>query len=87
MTHQLLRGSVQHFLYVGICHGMACEDGAEFQNFVAQWEQGFLDFLSKVPKHYDKVMLESQPLERDPWAKRFIGDRDPEYVSEFDGET
>ncbi|MBY6219376.1 6-hydroxymethylpterin diphosphokinase MptE-like protein [Marinobacter nauticus] len=80
MAHQLLKGSLQHFLYVGACHGMACEDD-DVVAFEKCWEQGFLEFLSRVPKHYAKVMLEQRPLFDDPWAKRFIGDRDPEFDS------
>ncbi|TYC58063.1 motility associated factor glycosyltransferase family protein [Marinobacter sp. BW6] len=80
MTHQLLKGSLQHFLYVGVCHGMACENDAELQEFMKRWEDGFLKFLASVPGHFAKVMLEKRLLHTDPWAKRFIGDRDPEFV-------
>jgi len=80
MAHQLLKGSLQHFLYVGLCHGMACEDGEPLEAFMRGWEIGFLQFLDEVPKHYAKVVLKSRSLDDDPWAKRFIGDRDPEYV-------
>lgn len=82
MAHQLLKGSLQHFLYVGACHGMACEDGSDLVAFEKLWERGVLEFLATVPGHYAKVMLKQRPLEGDPWAKRFIGDRDPEFVSE-----
>ncbi|MFB2764844.1 motility associated factor glycosyltransferase family protein [Marinobacter shengliensis] len=80
MAHQLMKGSLQHFLYVGMCHGMACEDGKDLTAFLKRWEEGFINFLETVPGHYAKVMLEQRPLEDDPWAKRFIGDRDPEFV-------
>src|SRR5690606_26974061 len=80
MAHQLLKGSLHHFLYVGLCHGMACEDGEPLEAFMRGWEIGFLQFLDEVPKHYAKVVLKSRSLDDDPWAKRFIGDRDPEYV-------
>ena len=80
MVRQLLRGTLQHFLYVGICHGMAAED-SDFMSFMRRWEQGFMDFLNAAPEHYARVMLDRRPLEDDPWARRFIGDRDPEYVS------
>ncbi|MBK1885462.1 6-hydroxymethylpterin diphosphokinase MptE-like protein [Marinobacter sp. DY40_1A1] len=80
MTHQLLKGSLQHFLYVGICHGMACEDGEDLERFMGVWEKGFLEFLATVPTHYARVMIEQRILEGDPWARRFIGDRDPEFL-------
>lgn len=82
MTHQLLKGSLQHLLYVGACHGMACEDGELFEGFTKRWREGFLDFLTILPDHYAKVMLAQRPLESDPWAKRFIGDRDPEFMAD-----
>lgn len=82
MTHQLLKGAVQHFLYVGVCHGMACEDGESLEIFMKKWEKGFLEFLEEVPKHYARVMIDPRPLEEDPWARRFIGDRDPEFLVE-----
>lgn len=82
MTFQLLKGTMQHFLYVGVCHGMACEDGADLERFMKHWEEGFLKFLATAPDHYAKVMLEKRPLEEDPWARRLKGDRDPEFVPE-----
>lgn len=77
MTRQLLRGSLQHFLYVGLCHGMACED-KDLEGFLLQWRENFLSFLEQTPEHYKTVMLSSRDLESDPWAYRHIGDRDPE---------
>lgn len=79
MTRQLLRGSLLHFLYVGLCHGMACED-ADLGGFLLQWRESFLSFLAQTPEHYKTVMLSSRDLESDPWAYRHIGDRDPEFV-------
>lgn len=80
MAHQLLKGTIQHFLYVGACHGMACENSTDFEGFTRRWKEGFLKFLDAVPGHYTKALLEKRPLQTDPWAKRFIGDRDPEFI-------
>lgn len=84
MSKQLLRGTLLHFLYVGVCHGMASE-GAALVAFLKTWEQGFLNFLEAVPLHFERVMLNQRPLKDDPWPRRFIGDRDPEFDPEGEG--
>jgi hypothetical protein len=78
MAYQLLKGSLQHFLFVGLCHGMAAED--EFLvDFLKVWESGFQEFLERVPRHFQEVMLVPRDLDTDPWARRTMGDRDPEF--------
>jgi len=81
MVSQLLRGTLQHFLYVGICHGMASEDDS-LEPFLRDWGQGFMSFLETAPKHFATVMLSNRSLEQDAWARRSIGDRDPEFVAD-----
>lgn len=83
MVSQLLRGTLQHFLYVGICHGMASEDD-DLESFLRIWEQGFLNFLETAPEHFAKVMLCDRDMYSDPWSRRFIGDRDPEFVADVE---
>lgn len=84
MSKQLLRGTLLHFLYVGVCHGMASEDTG-LVAFLKTWEQGFLNLLEAVPLHFERVMLNQRPLKDDPWPRRFIGDRDPEFDPESEG--
>jgi hypothetical protein len=86
MAHQLLKGTLQHFLLVGVCHGMASED-IDFEEFMKRWQSGFLEFLATVPEHFSRVMLEGRSLEDDPWARRFTGGRDPEFVSDEEAVT
>jgi hypothetical protein len=78
MAYQLLKGSLQHFLYAGLCHGMAMED-EHLVAFLKVWESGFLEFLEKLPMHFRAVMLVQRDLGSDPWALRTMGDRDPEF--------
>lgn len=81
MVRQLLKGTIQHFLYVGLCHGMACEDH-ELVAFISTWRDGLVSFLDEVPGHFAKVMLVKRELEEDPWARRYIGSDDPEYATD-----
>jgi len=76
---QLLKGSVLHFLAVGICHGMACEDD-ELKGFLKTWKARFLEFLDTTPKHFKMVMLSGRTLENDPWVRRSRVDDDPDFV-------
>ncbi|PFG11736.1 6-hydroxymethylpterin diphosphokinase MptE-like protein [Marinobacter sp. LV10MA510-1] len=75
---QLLKGTVLHFLAVGLCHGMACQDD-EVQDFVNIWKAHFSELLEELPSHFEKVMLSGRSVESDPWVRRFIIDDDPEF--------
>lgn len=75
-VHQILMGSLKHFLYVGLCHGMACEDG-ELPAFMKIWRANFLAFLAEVPEHFEKVVFSDLPVEEDPWANRTLYNADP----------
>lgn len=76
-AHQLLQGSVLHFLHVGLCHGMAAADD-ELISFLKTWREKFLAFLGQVPPHFEAVMLSGRDPEDDPWTRRTLGDADPE---------
>ena len=80
---QLVKGTIQHFTYAGLCHGMACTDD-ELGAFLRLWEEKFLAFLDALPKHFQSVMMADRALEADLWGRRNIGDRDPEFQGDSD---
>lgn len=75
-VHQLIVGSLKHFLYVGLCHGMACQDD-ELKPFLATWKNKFLEFLDTAPSHFGQVVMNDLNVETDPWTSRNLYDSDP----------
>ena len=75
---QLTKGSILHFLVVGLCHGMACEDH-EIIDFTKMWRARFTEFLEALPVHFYTVMLSGRSVESDPWVLRTLKDKDPEF--------
>lgn len=80
-ANQLLKGTFLHFLYVGLTHGMACED-RELGEFLMRWRDRFLTLLGEIPRHFETVMSTSVGHERDPWTIRGLRGRDPEFREE-----
>lgn len=81
-AHQLLSGSVKHFLYVGLCHGMACEN-KELNAFLQKWKENFKAFLVELPAHFERVMFSELPVSEDPWALRTLYNPDPEFTGDM----
>jgi len=77
-AHQLLAGSAKHFLYVGLCHGMACEN-KELSRFLKLWRESFQTFLVELPRHFERVVFSELPVEEDPWTERTLFNADPEF--------
>jgi len=77
-VHQLLSGSAKHFLFVGLCHGMACEDH-ELKDFLKTWRANFQEFWRDIPGHFERVVMSDLPLDQDPWANRTLFNADPEF--------
>ncbi|MGM0953482.1 MAG: 6-hydroxymethylpterin diphosphokinase MptE-like protein [Pseudomonadota bacterium] len=77
-VHQLLSGSVKHFLFVGLCHGMACED-SEIKVFLKKWRANFQAFWQEIPEHFKRVVLSDLPPDQDPWSNRTLFNADPEF--------
>lgn len=76
-VYQLIRGTILHFIYVGLCHGMGCDDDDEMKAFLKTWRQGFLNFLLQVPDHFQAVMVDRPPVERDPWVTTMLIEPEP----------
>lgn len=77
-AHQLIAGSVKHFLYVGLCHGMACEN-KELTAFLGAWRKNFLAFLLELPQHFERALFSELSVEEDPWVERTLFNADPEF--------
>ncbi|UDL03790.1 6-hydroxymethylpterin diphosphokinase MptE-like protein [Marinobacter sp. CA1] len=76
-VYQLLGGSILHFIYVGLCHGMACEE-QDLVPYLKIWKQGFLDFLVKLPDHFHQVLVQRPSVTDDPWVSAQLIDPEPE---------
>lgn len=75
---QLLSGNVKHFLYVGLCHGMACEN-KELVPFLKTWRENFLEFLEELPEHFERTVFNGLTADEDPWSGRTLFNADPEF--------
>lgn len=75
--YQLIGGTLLHFIYAGLCHGMACSDD-ELSSYLKTWKQGFLDFLVRLPEHFNKVITGRRGLAEDPWVNTQLIDPEPE---------
>ncbi len=62
----LLRGSVWHFLYLLLSHGMAI-DKSNRAEFMATWKKQFKDFLHNCVSEVESVTNKTYPDEADPW--------------------
>ncbi|WP_341582245.1 6-hydroxymethylpterin diphosphokinase MptE-like protein [Marinobacter metalliresistant] len=76
---QLVSGTVQRFLQIGLCHGLAHPDDADLVKFARHWRKAFSEFLQRVPDHCALVLLDDAVPERDPWVTRRIWDPEPDY--------
>lgn len=76
MCWQLLKGSTYHFLQVGLCHGLACEE-SELPAYMQAWKTSFDRFLEQLPDHFDRVILQARPVESDPWLRARLTDEEP----------
>ncbi|MAL97122.1 motility associated factor glycosyltransferase family protein [Hydrocarboniclastica marina] len=77
MGYQMLKGSIHHFLYVGLSHGMACETDEELIHFSRGWKKEFEAFLKELPHHFQRAVVEAKPTNEDPWVVRRLIEAEP----------
>ncbi len=73
MGWQIMKGTIQRFLQMGLCHGLAHRDD-DLQPFLNHWSGTFKEFLEHLPEHFSKVMLSDAKPEDDPWVTRRLMD-------------
>lgn len=68
MVYQLISGSIQHFLYMGLTHYLAMGrrfDPAQRQQFTQQWAQGMLTFLDGSVMEYKRILYKEYDIKKD----------------------
>lgn len=83
ICYRLLKSSLQHFCYIGLCHSLKYEfekknqsvNGA--QGFLIEWQKIILHFLQTIPKHLHDLLLESSYETSESWIKLSIYDQEP----------
>lgn len=75
--YQLTRGTMLHFLYVGLCHGMGCSNEAETKAFLKDWRERFVAFLTELPPHFQSVMFGLPELSQDSWVTSRLIEPEP----------
>lgn len=77
MGWQILKGSVQRFLQMGLCHGLAHHD-EDLQPFLDHWSGTFKAFLEELPEHFSSVMLSDLEPSEDPWVNTRLMNAEPD---------
>jgi len=78
MGYQMLKGTIKHFLFIGLCHGLAYESDDKLVAFAKGWKKEFEAFLKALPGHFDAVILDSRPATEDPWVQTRLSDPEPD---------
>ena len=73
MGWTMLHGTVQSFIQVGLCHGLA-QNEASFQQFAQHWGSAFMEFLEQAPAHFERVTCSNASADEDPWVNTWVDD-------------
>ena len=76
VAQHLLRGTLMHFMTVGLCHVMAAADDKDAVPLAERWKESFVEFLQAVPGHYANVITDQQSGEGERWLRMTIHDRE-----------
>lgn len=76
VAQHLLRGTLMHFMTVGLYHVMACADDNEAVPVAARWKEAFAGFLEAVPAHYASVITDQETGEGQRWLEMTIHDQE-----------
>lgn len=74
---RLTRGSILHFLLVGLTHCSALQD-EEFIQYAQVWRREFLTFLKALPEHFEHKFINQDVSENDPWLRQSLWDPESE---------
>lgn len=76
VAQHVLRGTLMHFMTVGLCHVMAAADDKDAVPLAKRWKESFVEFLAAVPGHYARVITDQQSGEGERWLRMTIHDRE-----------
>lgn len=71
--HYFLRGSVWHWLYLGLSHGLLL-DASEQDMFLRSWLKDFISFLDQVPGTVLERTSRCFPNDQDDWLDKHVED-------------
>lgn len=82
--YRLLRCSLRHFCYVGLCYSLQSEyatntknSSKKTQTFLQQWKTIVLHFLKTLPRHMHDLLLDSDNGKSLAWVNLSIYDEEP----------
>lgn len=72
--YYMIRGTIRHFLYVGLSHALAMKDDHMIDEFLGNWKEGFITCMKQLPSHFQSITEKEYSLEDDTWVRRSIDD-------------
>ncbi|SFR42102.1 Protein of unknown function DUF115 [Marinobacter gudaonensis] len=79
MGWQMIKGTVQRFLQVGLCHGLAHED-ENLAPFLKHWSDTLKEFLRLLPGHFRAVMESGEAPQNDDWVTTRLMNPEPDWA-------
>lgn len=83
---QMMKGTIQRFLQIGMCHGLACKSDDELVEFSKKWRDVFVQFLASLPRHFDSVVFRDCAPEEDSMTSSRLVNPEPGVPSEWDSD-
>lgn len=80
LSLHLLRGTLMHFMTVGLCYGMSCPSAEACQETSKVWRDELIEFLDSVGNHFDSIFLSEYSQEGLAWLHKTIHDSEPELL-------
>jgi hypothetical protein len=74
---RLVRGSVMHFLLIGLAHCSALP-AHESVYYAKTWRDEFLRFLKELPEHFKMTFTDQKSISEDPWVIQSLWDPESE---------
>jgi hypothetical protein len=76
MGWQMIKGTIQRFLQIGLCHGLAQQD-EQLEPFLEHWSSTLREFLELLPGHFRAVMESGKTPENDDWVTTRLMNPEP----------
>lgn len=77
MAQHLLQGTLMHFLAIGLCNTLACDNDEQGKSFARAWRKTFVRFLESVRPHFQLIDGHKRTLNEDLWLTQGLKSVEP----------